>query len=144
MDDIQELENTILETHRRLQALLQQKKEMQENYQPEIVCDDNFEQFIEQDPQNFVLKSMDNENTPLTIYIRANIKTLKPVIRFFQGKTDGDKKMKLIQLLKKVPGLKTNNIKLLEQRLYVFNRGVRNLGYQGPLEEFPDTVNAGQ
>lgn len=139
-DAIAEIENSISETERRLKYLLQQRKEFEDNYAPPFVAEDVYEHVVEQDPMNFVLKSQDSEKTTPRAYAKLNVKTLKPLLRYFEGKSDTEKKAKLIALLRKAPGLRTYNLKLLDQRLFVFNRGVRNGGYMGPLEDYPDTI----
>ena len=132
------LEQCIKEALEKFRGLRGPIKE--EEREPVFVDCSPYEQLIEQDIVNFIQKSVHSENTPLRYFQRMGVKTLTPVLRFFTGENEMEKKAKFLTLLRKVPALKTMQLKLLEQRLFVFTRGLRSIGYTGPIEMYPDTI----
>ena len=134
------LEQCIKEAMEKLTRLQDKSKKKDVMDEPDFVDCSPYEQVIEQDVVNFIKKSVQSEGTPLRYFQRLGIKTLAPILRFFNGNDDNEKKAKFLLLLRKVPALKTMQLKLLEQRIYVFTRGLRSIGYTGPIEMYPDTI----
>ena len=108
--------------------------------EPECVQWNLYEEFIEKDPVNFIKTHMDRQLSTIESFKRTKIKELQNVLRFFTGANLMIKKAKLLTFLRRAPGYKTCNLKLLEQRLYLTRKWLKENNFTIAMEEFPTLI----
>ena len=123
----------------RLDKLLKKTMDDEEK-EPQCVDWSLYEQHIGADPLDFIKKHIDNQETKLEKLKKMKIKDLAGCLRFFKG-NNFERKRKLFQFLRRAKGYKTYNIKLLEQRLFITRRWMKENHIDCPMEELPLKVN---
>ena len=132
----QEIENLQL----RLAALIRQQNEVDSEREPDCVSWNPYEQFIGEAPIEFIRLGREAIETTLNYIKNQNLAKLKGCLRFFDGDNLITKKAKLIRFLKRAPTYKTKNLKLLEQRLYITKKWMKENNFQGPFEDLPLSI----
>ena len=129
-----ELSQEIKELRKRISMLESQKYDNPDR-EPDCIKWDLYEQSIGSDPVAFIKSHFEAISTPLEYIKTRKIKDLRPVLRFFPGGTLTVKKSFFLEFLRKFPGYRTKNLKLLEQRLYITRRWLKENGRSGALED---------
>ena len=118
LEEIQVLKRSI--------ASLTGGKEYDPETEPECIKWDLYEQSIGNDPVGFIKAHMELIETPLDVLRKKSVKELSNCLRFFTGETLGMKKSKLMDFLRKFPGYRSKNIRLIEQRLYITRKWMKD------------------
>ena len=96
-----------------------------EEKEPECVSWNFYEEAIANDPLSFIRAHMDTEETSIAYIKRRKIPELKGCLRFFPGSNLTEKKGHLLTFVRHFAGYRTKNIRLLEQRLYLTNKWLK-------------------
>ena len=131
-----EIENLQL----RLAALVQKQNDVDSEREPECISWNQYEAYIGDDPLDFIRLGKESIETTLDWLKKQPLSKLKGCIRFFDGDNLVSKKTKLMKFLKRAPTYKTKNLKLLEQRLYITKRWMKDNHHDGPLEDLPLSI----
>ena len=115
-----------IELLKRSIASLTGGKDYDPDTEPECIKWDLYEQSIGNDPVSFIKAHMDIVESPVDTIKRKSVKELTNCLRFFTGNTLGNKKSKFMDFLRKFPGYRTKNIRLLEQRLYITRKWMKD------------------
>ena len=142
LDGIEELQTQVANLKKRLDTLVKKTLDDEET-EPPCICWTLYEQQVAQDPLEFMRKHLDKEEATLLKLKDLKLKDLAGCLRFFKGETC-EKKRKFFSFLKRAPGYRTLNLKLLEQRLYITKKWMRENNITKPMEELPELLNASQ
>ena len=142
LDGIDELTAQVSNLKKRLDKLVKKTLDDEER-EPPCICWSLYEQQIAQDPLEFLRKHMDREEAKAEKFKEFKIKDLAGCLRFFKG-DQRQRKRKLNDFLRHAPGYRTLNLKLLEQRLYLTRKWMRENKIDKPMEELPELLNTSQ
>ena len=140
LDGIEELTAQVSNLKKRLNSLLKTTLEDEER-EPTCVCWSLYEQHIGQDPLEFMRKHIDKEEATLERLKEYKLKDLAGCLRFFTGDLR-QKKRKFFDFVKRASGYRTLNLKLLEQRLYITKKWMKENNINRPMEELPELLNS--
>ena len=139
-ENIDELSTKLTNLQQRLKQLVQKAIE-DEDAEPDCVCWGHYEQNLKIDPVEFIRKNMERDEATMDKVRHYKTKQLLGCLRFFKG-TVGERKAKLIKFLRCASGYRTLNLKLLEQRLYITRKWMKENNIYTPLEDLPDMVRS--
>ena len=134
------LKREIENLQQRLAALVQKQNVVDSEREPECISWTPYEAFIGDDPIEFMRLGRDAIETTLDWLRKQPLTKLKGCIRFFEGDNLVTKKAKLMKFLKRAPTYKSRNLKLLEQRLFITKKWMKENSIQGPLEDIPLSI----
>ena len=134
-----DIEDELMMLRRRIEELTYKHRD-NPSQEPDCVSWSIYEQSIGEDPIAFIKAHMDVEQTPLEFIKRSSLKSLEGCCRFFKGINPSEKKAKLMAFLRRFQGYRTKNLRLLEQRLYVTRKWMKENGFSGNIEELHDIV----
>ena len=141
-ENIDELSTKLTNLQQRLKQLVQKAIE-DEDAEPDCVCWGHYEQNLKIDPVEFIRKNMERDEATMDKVRHYKTKQLLGCLRFFKG-TVGERKAKLMKFLRCASGYRTLNLKLLEQRLYITRKWMKENNITKPMEELPELLNASQ
>ena len=134
LEEIQVLKRSI--------ASLTGGKDYDPETEPECIKWDLYEQAIGNDPVSFIKAHMDIVESPVDYLRRKTVKELSGCLRFFTGETQGLKKSAFMDFLRKYPGYRSKNIRLIEQRLYITRKWMKENNFAShKLEDLYDILN---
>ena len=125
----------------RLENLVKKQQE-DPDIEPECVSWNLYEQAIHDDPIAFLKLMEDQKEAKLDYFKRLSPIKLVPCLRFFTGDNIIDKKRKLMKFLRLAPGYRTKNLRLLEQRLYVTRKWMKEHNIQEAMEDIPNLIKS--
>ena len=140
LDGIDELTAQVSNLKKRLDTLVKMTIEDEER-EPPCICWTLYEQQIGQDPLEFMRKHMDKEEATLERLKEYKLKDLAGCLRFFKGDIR-QKKRKFFEFVKRASGYRTINLKLLEQRLYITKKWMKENNINRSMEELPELLNS--
>ena len=117
------------------------KLERPESVEPEFEPKwDPYEECFQKDPINLIKSHFDSEMAPMDKLKKFKVSQLKDCLRFFEGENSTIKKGHLMRFLRRFPGYRTLNLKVLEQRLYVTRKWMKENGYEPKLIELHNLI----
>ena len=134
------LKREIVDLQQRLAALVQKQNVVDSEREPECISWTPYESYIGDDPVDFIRLGRDAIETTLDWIKKQPLTKLKGCIRFFDGDNLVTKKAKLMKFLKRAPTYKSKNLKLLEQRLYITKKWMKENAFRGSLEDLPLSI----
>ena len=136
LTDIHELQEQVSFLKKRLSKLVR-KVEDDDTTEPPCVDWSLYEQQVSNDPMLFMKKYLENKEATMEKIKTVRLRKMVGCLRFFKGENLSEKRCKLLKFLKRAPGYRTLNIKLLEQRLYITRKWMRENNIDMPLEALP-------
>ena len=120
-----ELEDELMMLRRRIEELTYKHRDTP-SQEPDCISWNLYEQAIGEDPLAFIKAHMDIVESPVDYLRRKTVKELSGCLRFFTGETQGLKKSAFMDFLRKYPGYRSKNIRLIEQRLYITRKWMKD------------------
>ena len=126
-------------------ASLKHPKELDPDVEPECVKWDLYEQSISDDPIAFMKAHLDSEETRIRKIKDKTLKELQGCLRFFSGERPMIRKARLLDFLRKFPGYRSDNLRLIEQRLYLTRKWMKENNFStDKLEDLYELLKSGE
>ena len=119
----EELDKQIEELKRQIDHLTH--GDYDEDAEPECVKWNLYEECIANDPLSFIHAHLEQEDTALNTIKNKRITELKGCLRFFPGANATERKTHFLSFLRHFAGYRTKNLRLLEQRLFLTRRWLK-------------------
>ena len=136
LSNIRELEKQVQLLKQKLKSLVSNKQD-DEDSEPQCIDWSLYEQQIGTDPLEFMKKHYESKKATIEKIRALKLSLMLGCLRFFRGANLSEKKFKLIRFLNRAPGYRTMNMKLLEQRLYITKRWMKENNIDVPMEDLP-------